>query len=56
MKVTYEAVRKRLLTAGTAAVRQLFEMVSQALADCSQTQHCSALSLAPFARSGGGPG
>lgn len=49
VKVSYEAVRKRLLTAGTAALRQLFEMVTQALADFSQTQQSSALSLAPFA-------
>jgi hypothetical protein len=49
VKVGYEAVRKRLLTAGTAPVRQLFETVSQALATFSQTQQPSALTLAPFA-------
>ena len=32
VQVTYEAVRKRLLTAGTAPLQRLFETVSQALA------------------------
>jgi Transposase DDE domain len=52
VKVSYEAVRKRLLTTGTVAVRHLFETVSQALADgrqSRQSQHLSALTLAPFA-------
>jgi hypothetical protein len=49
VQVTYEAVRKRLLTAGTAALQQLFEMVTQGLAHWSQAQQLSALSLAPFA-------
>jgi len=46
--VTYEAVRKRLLSAGTTALQQLFDMVSQGLAQWSQQQP-SALALAPFA-------
>jgi hypothetical protein len=49
VQVTYEAVRKRLLSAGTAALEHLFALVSQGLADFSQAQHPSALSLAPFA-------
>jgi hypothetical protein len=49
VKVTYEAVRKRLLRAGTAALQQLFEQVTQGLAHWSQAQQVSALSLAPFA-------
>ena len=49
VQVTYEAVRKRLLTAGTTALQQLFETVSHGLADFSQQQQSSALSLAPFA-------
>jgi len=47
--VTYEAVRKRLLTAGTAPLQRLFETVSQALAQRSLSQPSSALTLAPFA-------
>ena len=47
--VTYEAVRKRLLTAGTAPLQRLFETVSQALAQRSLSQPPSALTLAPFA-------
>jgi hypothetical protein len=42
-------VRKRLLTAGTAALEHLFALVSQGLSDFSQAQQPSALSLAPFA-------
>jgi hypothetical protein len=42
-------VRKRLLTAGTAVLEHLFALVSQGLADFSQAQQPSALSLAPFA-------
>ncbi len=49
VKVSYEAVRNRLLTTGTEAVRHLFETVSQALADSPQAQHPAALALAPFA-------
>jgi len=49
VRLTYEAVRKRLLSAGTTAVRQLFETVSQGLAHWSHSQQVSALSLAPFA-------
>ena len=47
--LTYEAVRKRLLTAGTAPLQRLFETVSQALAQRSLSQPPSALTLAPFA-------
>lgn len=49
VQVTYEAVRKRLLSAGTTALQHLFETVSHGLAQWSQAQHPSALSLAPFA-------
>jgi hypothetical protein len=49
VQVTYEAVRKRLLSAGTTALQCLFETVSHGLAQWSQAQHVSALSLAPFA-------
>jgi hypothetical protein len=49
VQVTYEAVRKRLLSAGTTALQQLFALVCQGLARWSQAQHPSALSLAPFA-------
>src|SRR6266496_1892457 len=49
VQVTYEAVRKRLLTAGTAPLQRLFETVSQALAQRSLSQPPSALTLAPFA-------
>ncbi len=48
VQLTYEAVRKRLLSAGTSTLQQLFETVSQALATLSQTPP-SALALAPFA-------
>ncbi len=49
VQVTYEAVRKRLLSTGTTALAHLFEMVSVGLAQWSQAQQPSALSLAPFA-------
>lgn len=49
VQLTYEAVRKRLLSAGTTALAHLFEMVSVGLAQWSQAQQPSALSLAPFA-------
>lgn len=49
VQVTYEAVRKRLLTAGSNALEHLFEMVSRGLAQWSHAQQPSALSLAPFA-------
>jgi len=49
VQVTYEAVRKRLLNAGTTALAHLFETVSHGLALWSQAQQPSALSLAPFA-------
>jgi len=49
VQVTYEAVRKRLLSAGTTALAQLFETVSVGLTQWSQAQQLSALSLAPFA-------
>ena len=35
VQVSYEAVRKRLLSAGTTALKQLFETLSSALADRS---------------------
>ena len=47
--VTYEAVRKRLLAAGTAPLQRLFETISHALAQRSLSQPPSALTLAPFA-------
>lgn len=49
VQVTYEAVRKRLLSAGSTALAHLFELVSVGLAQWSHAQHPSALSLAPFA-------
>ena len=49
MQVTYEAVRKRLLAAGTAPLQRLFETLSHALAQRSLSQPPSALTLAPFA-------
>jgi hypothetical protein len=49
VQVTYEAVRKRLLTAGTGALEQLFALVCCGLEHWSQAQQPSALSLAPFA-------
>jgi hypothetical protein len=48
VRQTYEAVRKRLLSAGTSVLQQLFETVSQALSTLSPTPP-SALDLAPFA-------
>ena len=47
--VTYEALRKRLLSAGTTALAQLFETVCAGLGLWSQAQQPSALALAPFA-------
>ena len=47
VQVSYEAMRKRVLTKGVAALQQLFEQVTQGLAHLSQ--HPSACSLAPFA-------
>ena len=49
MQVTYEAVRKRLLAAGTAGLEQLFELVGCGLALWSQSQQPSTLALASFA-------
>jgi hypothetical protein len=49
VQVTYEAVRKRLLSAGTTALQHLFETVCVGLAQWSQAQHPCALSLAPCA-------
>lgn len=51
VQVTYEAVRKRLLAAGTAGLEDLFELVCRGLArwNQGQGQQSSALSLAPFA-------
>jgi hypothetical protein len=49
VQVTYEAVRKRLLSAGTTALAHLFETVSVGLTQWNQAQQPSALSLAPFA-------
>ena len=49
VQVTYEAVRKRLLSAGTTALAQLFETVSVGLTQWSQVQQPSALSLDPRA-------
>lgn len=50
VRVTYEAVRKRLLSAGTAPLQRLFETISQALTQRSLSHPpSSALSLAPFA-------
>ena len=42
-------LRKRLLAAGTAPLRRLFETISHALAQRSLSQPPSALTLAPFA-------
>ena len=49
VQVTYEAVRKRLLSAGTTALAQLFETVSVGLTQWCQVQQPSALSLDPRA-------
>lgn len=49
VSLTYEAVRKRLLTQGVTALEQLFEQVSQGLVSCSQSLHPSTCRLAPFA-------
>ena len=49
VQVTYEAVRKRLLAAGTAGLEDLFALVCRGLAHWSQATQPSALSLAPFA-------
>jgi hypothetical protein len=50
VQVTYEAVRKRLLAAGTAPLQRLFETISHALAQRNLSQPpSSALTLAPFA-------
>src|SRR5437764_6022280 len=49
VQVSYEAVRKRLLAAGTAPLQRLFETVSHALTQRSLSQPPSALTLAPFA-------
>ena len=49
VQVTYEAVRKRLLSAGSSALAHLFETVSVGLTQWSQALQLSALSLAPFA-------
>lgn len=46
--LTYEAVRKRLLSAGSALLEQLFDTVTSALAHLSQPLP-STLTLAPFA-------
>jgi Transposase DDE domain len=48
VRLSYEAVRKRLLSAGTSVLQQLFETVSAALATLSPPPP-SALELAPFA-------
>jgi Transposase DDE domain len=47
--LTYEAIRKRLLAAGTRPLQQLFETVSAALASWALTQQPSALGVAGFA-------
>lgn len=49
VQVTYEAVRKRVLTKGVPALHQLFEQVSLGLASLSQNLHPCACSLAAFA-------
>lgn len=47
VQLTYEAVRKRLLTHGVTALQQVFEQVTRGLGQLSQ--HPSACDLAPFA-------
>ena len=49
VQVSYEAVRKRLLAAGTAPLQRLFETISQALEQRALSHPPSALPLAPFA-------
>jgi len=49
VRLTYEAVRKRLLTAGTAGLEELFALLCRGLAAWSQARQPSALSLAAFA-------
>jgi hypothetical protein len=47
--LTYEAVRKRLLAAGTQPLHQLFERVSAALTQWAQAKQPAALGVAGFA-------
>lgn len=49
VKLTYEAIRKRLLAAGSAPLQALFLRISAALGIWVQSQHVNALPLAPFA-------
>lgn len=49
VQLTYEAVRKRLLAAGTQPLQQLFASLSVALANWAQAKQPSALSVAGFA-------
>lgn len=49
LHVTYEALRKRLVTAGTSRLQELFEQVSAALSIWSQRVHPNALTIASFA-------
>lgn len=49
LTVTYEAVRSRLLAAGTTSLQQLFEQVSTRLQSLLTKEQVSALSLASFA-------
>lgn len=48
--LSYEAVRKRLLTAGTDSLQALFVSITQALAGWTQKDPSSPESLAPFAK------
>lgn len=49
VRLTYEAVRKRLQQAGTGALEELFLRVTQSLGCWSQQVHPTALTLASFA-------
>ena len=49
VQLTYEAVRKRLLAAGTQPLQQLFASLSLALANWAWTKRPSALGVADFA-------
>ncbi len=50
LSVTYEAVRSRLLAAGTAPLHHFFGQIRQALLLWAEQQHLSALPLASFAK------
>jgi hypothetical protein len=50
VQITYEAMRKRLVTAGTLPLQQLFETLSRALQQWDLSHPSPALTVAPFAQ------